>query len=98
MRTARRSPRSQHLSLGRSVGINRIVKQYYENKLGVESRVALWCFCRLIAILVIGSSRQQIDLVSPDYYKDEIGYQNVIDARKNLAALWTDVAIHANEQ
>ncbi len=67
-------------------------------KIGWGWKVALLYggFVGLIAILVVGSSRQQIDLVSPDYYKDEIGYQNVIDARKNLAALSTDVAIHAN--
>jgi hypothetical protein len=67
-------------------------------KIGWGWKVALLygAFVGLIAILVIGSSRQQIDLVSPDYYKEELGYQNVIDARNNLAALSTDVAIHAN--
>ena len=49
-----------------------------------------------IIFLVVASSRQQIDLVSADYYKQEVGYQKVIDASKNQAALTAPVVIHAN--
>ncbi|MCD6011831.1 MAG: hypothetical protein K0Q79_1693 [Flavipsychrobacter sp.] len=49
-----------------------------------------------IVFLVVASSRQKIDLVSADYYKQEIGYQKVIDASRNHAALTAPVNIHAN--
>jgi hypothetical protein len=47
-------------------------------------------------ILVVASSRQKFDLVSKDYYKDEIAYQNVLDAGHNQSALSTPIGIHAN--
>jgi hypothetical protein len=54
-------------------------------------------FVVMMVTLVVASSRQKFDLVSKDYYKEELAYQNVIDAGKNLAGLSTPVAIHANE-
>ncbi len=54
-------------------------------------------FVVLMVSLVIASSRQQFDLVSKDYYKEEIAYQDVIDAGKNLAALSGSLEISANE-
>lgn len=53
-------------------------------------------FVILILCLVTASSRQKIDLVSKDYYKDEIAYQGVLDASKNQANLAGSIAIHAN--
>lgn len=50
-----------------------------------------------IITLVVASSRQQIDLVSKDYYKDEIAYQEVLDAGRNQAKLAGAVSVHANE-
>lgn len=44
-------------------------------------------FVVLIVILVAGSMRQSFDLVTPDYYSQEIKYQDVINADKNLSAL-----------
>lgn len=55
-------------------------------------------FVAIIVTLVVGSSRQSFDLVSKDYYKEEIAYQQVIDASKNQSALSEPMAIHANAQ
>ena len=50
----------------------------------------------LIVTLVIGSTRQKFDLVSSDYYGEEIAFQKVIDGGKNQAGLSSPIAIHAN--
>ncbi len=55
-------------------------------------------FAVMIICLVVASSNQKIDLVSKDYYKDEIAYQQVIDASKNQANLAGSLTIHANQQ
>ncbi len=55
-------------------------------------------FVALMVGLVIASSHQKVDLVSKDYYKDEIAYQKVLDASKNQAGLAGSLAIHADEQ
>ena len=69
-------------------------------KIGWGTRIALLYggFITLIAILIVGSMRQDFDLVSKDYYAEEIAYQNTIDAGKNQAALSAPaaVAIEAN--
>ncbi|MBS1773168.1 MAG: FixH family protein [Bacteroidetes bacterium] len=58
-------------------------------KLSWGTRIALLygSFVVLIVILVAGSMRQSFDLVTPDYYSQEIKYQQVIDADKNLSQL-----------
>jgi len=48
--------------------------------------------------LVVVSNSQHFDLVSKDYYGEEIAYQKVIDAEKNQAALSRPLTIHANGQ
>jgi hypothetical protein len=53
-------------------------------------------FVILIVTLVIGSSRQRCDLVSNDYYGEEIAFQKVIDGGKNQAALSAPITIQAN--
>ena len=53
-------------------------------------------FMIIILSLVIGSTRQSFDLVSADYYGEEIAYQKVIDAGKNQASLSQPISIHAN--
>jgi hypothetical protein len=53
-------------------------------------------FAVLILVLVVASSRQKFDLVSKDYYKEEIAYQDVLDAGKNQAGLTAAIAIHAS--
>lgn len=55
-------------------------------------------FAAMIVALVVASSRQQIDLVSADYYKDELAYQQVLDAGRNQAALAGAIAVHADGQ
>ena len=53
-------------------------------------------FVVLMLCLVTASSHQKVDLVSKDYYKDEIAYQGVLDASKNQAHLAGSISIHAN--
>lgn len=64
-------------------------------KLSWGTRIALLYggFVALIATLVIGSMRQDFDLVSRDYYAREIAYQNTIDASKNQASLSAPVMV-----
>jgi nitrogen fixation protein FixH len=54
-------------------------------------------FVALILTLVVGSSRQHFDLVSKNYYEEEVSYQKVIDAGKNQAALSAPISIQADE-
>jgi len=54
-------------------------------------------FVAMIICLIVASSHQNIDLVTQDYYKDEIGYQAVLDASRNQAQLTGEFAIHAND-
>lgn len=63
-------------------------------------RIALLysAFVAMILVLVISSSKQKFDLVSPDYYKDEIAYQTVVDASENQAALTGSLIIQANKK
>jgi nitrogen fixation protein FixH len=57
----------------------------------------LYCgFVVLILVLVIASMRQHFDLVSVNYYADEVAYQQVIDAGKNEAKLSSPITVHAN--
>ncbi|RYD58301.1 MAG: hypothetical protein EOP56_05095 [Sphingobacteriales bacterium] len=68
-------------------------------KIGWGTRIAFLYggFVVLIATLVIGSMRQNYDLVSKDYYQQELEYQKTIDAGKNQAALSSPVYVQANE-
>ncbi len=68
-------------------------------KLGWGWKIAILygCFAILILSLVIASNRQHFDLVSDDYYGEEVAYQKVIDASKNQSALSQPLQIHANE-
>ncbi len=54
-------------------------------------------FVVLIMALVIGSMKQDISLVSDDYYEQELAYQDVIDASKNQATLSEPVRIQTEE-
>lgn len=54
-------------------------------------------FVVLIMTLVIASSKQNVDLVSDDYYEQELAYQDVIDASKNQSVLSSPLSIHADE-
>lgn len=55
-------------------------------------------FVAMMLTLVISSNKQKFDLVSQDYYKDEIAYQNVLDASKNQASLAGTLVIHGNDR
>jgi hypothetical protein len=50
-------------------------------------------FVLVIGGLVYGSMRQQFDLVTDDYYKQEIAYQQVLDAGKNQSRLSAPVKL-----
>lgn len=54
-------------------------------------------FVAMMIVLVIASSRQEFDLVSKDYYKDEISYQQVLDANRNQAGLSGTLTISVND-
>jgi FixH len=59
---------------------------------------ALYCgFGILIGTLVYKSNHQRFDLVSDDYYGEELAFQKVIDGSKNQSSLSSPIAIHANE-
>ena len=53
-------------------------------------------FVLFMSTLVIASNHQHFDLVSKDYYEDEITYQKVIDAGKNQSNLSQSLVIHAD--
>jgi nitrogen fixation protein FixH len=55
-------------------------------------------FVVLIVTLVVGSMRQNFDLVSDKYYDEEIAFQKVIDAGKNQAALSRPVVVHSGPE
>ncbi len=55
-------------------------------------------FIIMIGFLVYKSTQQNTDLVSDDYYKKEIAYQQIIDANANNKALATNPLITHNEQ
>jgi hypothetical protein len=64
---------------------------------GWKAGLLYGAFVAMMVTLVVASSRQKIDLVSKDYYKDEIEYQRVIDAGKNQSELSVPLVIRANE-
>ncbi len=55
-------------------------------------------FVVMIITLVVASSRQKFDLVSKEYYKDELSYQQVLDASHNQAAMTETTVIRATER
>jgi hypothetical protein len=58
-------------------------------KLSWGTRIAMLYvgFVVLMIVLIVGSMRQSFDLVSKDYYAEEIAYQNTIDASRNQSEL-----------
>ncbi len=63
---------------------------------GWKAAILYGTFAVGMVALVVASSRQKYDLVAPDYYKQELDYQNVLDAGKNAAALSAAIDVHAN--
>lgn len=68
-------------------------------KLNWGARIAVLYggFVALIVTMVVLSSHQHFDLVSANYYADEIAYQKVIDAGKNQSSLSAPIIVHADE-
>lgn len=59
----------------------------------------LYCgFVALIITLVVKSMHQKVDLVSKDYYAEELAFQRKIDAGKNQSVLSAAANIHADAQ
>ena len=68
-------------------------------KLSLGKRVAILYlgFVTLMVILVVGSMRQSFELVAPDYYAQEIAYQQTIDAANNGSTLSAPVKIEVDQ-
>ena len=60
---------------------------------GIRITILYLSFVGLILTLVFLSSRQKVELVSKDYYEQELKYQNKIDAIKNINALSNAVLV-----
>ena len=54
---------------------------------GHKLMLAFLAFGLLMGLLIYKSLHTEFELVSKDYYKDELAYQDVIDARHNAATL-----------
>jgi FixH len=64
---------------------------------GHKITIVLILFAALMFTLVYKSIKTDFQLVSKDYYKDELQYQQVIDGSNNAAALSSKVLITQNE-
>lgn len=60
---------------------------------GAKIAILYSSFVVMMITLVIASTHQKFELVSDDYYKQEISYQEVIDATNNQAALSSPVLL-----
>jgi hypothetical protein len=54
-------------------------------------------FVGMMVILVYKSMKTDFDLVSKEYYKDELAYQDVIDATSNAYKLTTGLKVDVTE-
>ena len=63
---------------------------------GIKIAILYVGFMGLIITLVVASSKQHFDLVSKDYYSEEVAYQKVIDAGKNQSELAAPISLHAD--
>jgi len=59
--------------------------------------IALALFAGALAFAVYKASQQNFDLVSEDYYADELAYQETIDRKENALGLEGKAAIRYNE-
>jgi hypothetical protein len=59
--------------------------------------ITLLVFMTFIATLVIILSRQQVDLVSEDYYKQEINFQEELEQQQNLNPHLNQLDIRTDE-
>ena len=51
-------------------------------------------FCTFIIAIVAKSFQYDVNLVSQDYYQEELAYQEVIDAKANNVCLEEEASIH----
>ena len=51
------------------------------------------CFVALMAFMVYNCFKVPVNLVSKEYYKDELAYQEVIDGKNRVHALGSDVKL-----
>jgi hypothetical protein len=59
----------------------------------------LYCsFAAMIVTMAVRAGNERFDLVSNDYYGEELAYQKVIDAGKNQSELSAPLVIHTNEK
>ena len=68
-------------------------------KIGWGWKIAILysCFVIMMVTLVVASTHQKFDLVSKNYYDDELAFQKTLDAGKNQAGLSKPVLIHADK-
>lgn len=59
--------------------------------------IAMICFMSFISILIIILMSNKVDLVSEDYYQQEIAYDDEIVARNNWINNYDNVVISENE-
>lgn len=62
---------------------------------GVKITILYSSFVVMMITLVVASTHQKFELVSDDYYKQELSYQDVIDATRNQASLSSSVRLDA---
>ena len=65
---------------------------------GHKLLLAFLAFGGLIIYLVYSCMQTNFDLVSKEYYKDELAYQQVIDGTANANALSSTVTVRANDE
>jgi hypothetical protein len=63
------------------------------NKINWGTKIALLYvgFVAMIAVMVFKSSQHKVDLVSADYYAQELKFQDKIDGKNNLSSLSTKI-------
>lgn len=60
--------------------------------------IAMSLFIVFIVVLVIGLMSQRVDLVSEDYYKKEINYEEELTAMKNAEALDSKIELRLQKE
>jgi hypothetical protein len=60
---------------------------------GTKLMLVFGCFVAAMIALIVMSMKQKVQLVAKDYYKDELRYQQVINATSSANALSTKVTV-----
>lgn len=60
--------------------------------------IAFIAFGGMIIYLVYKSMNSNYDMVSKEYYKEELGYQQIIDAANRTVALKDSISYHADQR